>query len=57
MMLYRRPGFFLMLGDGSPDIHGTNSITWYPSRERYTVSKVDSQVFTPCNFGSTVGII
>ena len=28
---------------------------WYPSHERYIISNVESQDFTPYNFGSTVG--
>ena len=27
-------GVFYMLGDDSPDIHGTNGFTWYPSHGR-----------------------
>ena len=42
-----------MLGDDSPDIHGTNSFTWYLSHGRH--SNVESQVFTPYKFGSTAG--
>ena len=38
-----------MHGDDSPNIRGTNSLTWYPSHERYSVSNVDSQIFTPWN--------
>ena len=32
-----------MLGDDSPDIHGTNSFMWYSSHERYTVSNVEAR--------------
>ena len=40
-----------MLGDGSPDIHLTDVLS-----KGYTVSNVESQVFTPNNFNSTAGI-
>ena len=43
-----------MLRDDSSDIHGTNGFTWYPSHGRHTLH-VESQVFTPYNFGSTAG--
>ena len=35
-----------MLGDDSPDIHGTNGFTWFPSHGRHTL-QCWSQVFTP----------
>ena len=38
------PGFFSMVRDDSPDIHGTNSFSWYPSHERCTVCNADYQV-------------
>ena len=37
VLIDRRPGFFYMLRDDSPDIHGTNSITWFPSHMRHTL--------------------
>ena len=33
-----------MLGDDSPNIHGTNPCTWHPSHVRPTESNVERQV-------------
>ena len=54
-LLFSKVGVFYMLGDVSLDIHGTNGFMWYPTHEVCTVSNVESQVFTPYNYGSTAG--
>ena len=35
-LIDRRPGVFYMLGDDSPNIHGTNGFTWFPSHGRHS---------------------
>ena len=46
------PGVFYMLGDDSPDIHGTNSFTWHSSHGIHTL-QCWKPGFTPYNFGSS----
>ena len=41
-----------MLGDDSPDIHVTNGLCGFRAMGD-TLSNVESQVFTPYNFGSS----
>ena len=43
-----------MLGDDSPDIHGTNSFTWYPSHGRHTLQCWKPGFYT-LQIGSTAG--
>ena len=38
--------YLTMLGDASPNIHGTDNFMWYLNHERYTVFNVKSKVFT-----------
>ena len=52
ILIDRRPGVFYMLGDDSPDKHGTNGFTWFPTTGDI-LSNVESQVFTLYNFGSS----
>ena len=45
-------GYFYMLRDDSPDIHGTSGFMWYPSHERQT-PMLKARFFTPFKFGTT----
>ena len=40
LFIDRHPGVFYMLGDDSPDIHGTNGFTWCPSHKRHALEPI-----------------